>query len=115
VAQSYTEAAKWYRKAAEQGHAEAQVQLGVLYSNGLGVAANTAEATKWLLKAAEQGHAKEMMAEEKCCGAWPLSISSFYHFWNAFEVFVHVDFFLHPFPPRGLFSDHYIASGRPVS
>jgi TPR repeat protein len=33
----YTEAAKWYRKAAEQGDARAQANLGVLYQFGWGV------------------------------------------------------------------------------
>jgi TPR repeat protein len=31
VAQDDAEAVKWYRKAAEQGHAEAQVNPGVMY------------------------------------------------------------------------------------
>jgi TPR repeat protein len=30
-------AVKWYRKAAEQGYAKAQLELGVMYSNGIGV------------------------------------------------------------------------------
>ncbi len=48
---------KWYRKAAEQGHAEAQQNLGVMYANGQGVAEDYGEAMKWYLKAAEQGDA----------------------------------------------------------
>ena len=35
--QDYKEAAKWLRKAAEQGHAEAQYLLGSLYEEGEGV------------------------------------------------------------------------------
>lgn len=46
-----------YHKAAEQGDAYAQANLGVCYSNGHGVAQNYAEALKWYRKAAEQGHA----------------------------------------------------------
>ena len=34
---NYTEAANWYRKAAEQGHANAQYKLGMCYENGRGV------------------------------------------------------------------------------
>ena len=54
-AKNYTEAAKWYRKAAEQGYADAQCDLGYLYDQGLGVTKNYTEAVKWYRKAAEQG------------------------------------------------------------
>ena len=37
VKQDYTEAAKWYQKAAEQGKAAAQNNLGYMYHNGEGV------------------------------------------------------------------------------
>ena len=57
VAQSYIEAVKWYRKAADQGHAGAQYSLGVCYHNGEGVAQSYAEAVKWYRKAADQGFA----------------------------------------------------------
>ena len=45
------------RKAAEQGHASAQNNLGTRYSNGEGVPQDYQEAVKWYRKAAEQGHA----------------------------------------------------------
>jgi TPR repeat protein len=48
---------KWYRKAAEQGVAEAQFALGCSYEFGDGVPANYEEATKWFRKAADQGDA----------------------------------------------------------
>ena len=48
---------KWYRKAAEQGYAAAQNNLGVAYEYGWGVPKNYAEAVKWYRKAAEQGYA----------------------------------------------------------
>ena len=51
------EAAKWFRKAAERGHAKAQFFLGELYDNGLGVAEDVDEAIQWYRKAAEQGNA----------------------------------------------------------
>ena len=38
------EAVRWYRKAAEQGHAEAQYNLGSCYDNGDGVAKDEIEA-----------------------------------------------------------------------
>ena len=48
-------AVEWYRKAAEQGLAEAQYNLGVMYLNGTGVAKDEAKAVEWYRKAAEQG------------------------------------------------------------
>ncbi len=54
---NYEEAAKCFRKAAEQGLADAQYNLGVCYDNGKGVDEDDAEAVKWYRKAAEQGHA----------------------------------------------------------
>ena len=58
VTQDYAEAVKWFRKAAEQGVAAAQFNLGIMYDNGLGVTQDYAEAVKWFRKAAEQGYAK---------------------------------------------------------
>jgi TPR repeat protein len=55
---NYVEAVKWFRKAAEQGHAIAQYNLGNCYDNGWGVTQNYAEAVKWYRKAAEQGLAQ---------------------------------------------------------
>ena len=55
TASSMAEAAKWYRAAAEQGLAEAQYCLGLLYEYGMGVEQSSAEAAKWYRKAAEQG------------------------------------------------------------
>jgi hypothetical protein len=58
VPQDYAKAVKWYRKAAEQGNADVQVILGVVYHNGEGVPQDYSEAAKWYRKAAEQGYAK---------------------------------------------------------
>jgi TPR repeat protein len=44
--------------AAEQGHAEAQYELGLIYEFGHGVKKDIPQAVKWYRKAAEQGHAK---------------------------------------------------------
>ena len=63
--ENYTEAAKWYRKAAEQGDDAAQYYLGVCYANGQGVAQGYVEAVKWFRKAAEQGDADAIEALEK--------------------------------------------------
>ncbi|MCF7765277.1 MAG: DnaJ domain-containing protein [Verrucomicrobia bacterium] len=51
----YSESAKWFRMAADAGHAEAQKQLGLLYASGKGVPQDYLEAEKWLRKAAEKG------------------------------------------------------------
>ena len=40
IPQNLSEALKWYRKAADQGHAKAQNDLGVLYYEGEGVPKN---------------------------------------------------------------------------
>lgn len=58
VKKDYTEAVKWYHKAAEQGDAQAQDMLGRAYLEGKGVEKDYAEAVKWFRKAAEQGHAE---------------------------------------------------------
>ena len=56
VPQSYEEAAKWYRKAAEKGHSEGQYRLGNMYYQGLGITQSFEEALRWYRKAAEQNH-----------------------------------------------------------
>jgi uncharacterized protein len=45
-----------FRPLAEQGDAKAQVALGDLFNNGLGVKQDYAEAVRWYRKAAEQGN-----------------------------------------------------------
>jgi uncharacterized protein len=58
VPQSYTEAEKWWRLAAGQGHVEAQSNLGGMYGIGMGgVRQDYKEAAKWNRKAAEQNFA----------------------------------------------------------
>ncbi len=52
VPQNYTEAAIWYRRAADQGFGPAQYALGLLYDKGQGVPRNVVEAAKWLNLAA---------------------------------------------------------------
>jgi TPR repeat protein len=53
---NYERAAYWFRKAAEQGHAQAQNELGWLYDNGYGVEQDNTQAVFWYRKAAEQGN-----------------------------------------------------------
>lgn len=54
----FVEAVKWYRKAAEYGHAPSQFELGFCHKFGRGVARDEQEATEWYRCAAERGHAE---------------------------------------------------------
>jgi len=49
------EAVKWYRRAADQGFARAQVLLGSCYHAGRGIPKDEEEGVRWRRKAAEQG------------------------------------------------------------
>ena len=74
VLQDYKEAAKWYRRSAEQGHAPAQNNLGLLYIRGQGVVQDNKLAHMWWNIAAIDGHenasenreivAKQMSSED---------------------------------------------------
>ena len=57
TAVDHVEAVKWVRKAAEQGFARAQYDLGLMYQFGRGVERSYEKAVEWYLKAAEQGDA----------------------------------------------------------
>ncbi len=58
VPKDEVEAFQRYRKAAEQGDAEAQYVLGERYSRGQGVPRDDDEAIRWYERAGEQGHVK---------------------------------------------------------
>lgn len=45
--QSFTEAARWYLKLAQQGDRRAQTTLGLMYARGYGVKKDPAEAFRW--------------------------------------------------------------------
>ncbi len=53
----YATALKEWRPLAEQGDADAQYKLAIMYKNGQGVTQDYAEAVKWYRRAAAQGHA----------------------------------------------------------
>ena len=55
VPQNYAEALKWYRLAADQGHASAQYNLGIMYANGQGVPQDYVRAHMWFNLSAAQG------------------------------------------------------------
>jgi len=56
------EAAIWFRRAAEQGSAEAALQLGDMYATGRGVDEDATAAFGWFLRAAEAGSARAQFA-----------------------------------------------------
>ncbi len=57
VAKDEQQALLWYRKAAQQGDADAQANLGVMCTNGVGVPKDDQQAVLWYRKSAEQGQA----------------------------------------------------------
>ena len=59
-AQSDVEAARWFRKAADQGDAGAQYNLGIMFKQGSGVAQSDVQAARWYRKAADQGHVQAL-------------------------------------------------------
>ena len=56
----FAEAAKWYRKAAEQGDPMALGMLGWLYATGRGVDKDLKTAVEWFRKGAAQGNAEAL-------------------------------------------------------
>ena len=60
VPQSYDEAVKWWRKAAENGGLRGMNELGVCYAKGYGVPQSYAEAVKWWRKAAEKDYGEAL-------------------------------------------------------
>lgn len=59
-------AVKWYRRAAEQSHTDAERCLGDCYYAGMGVAKDYEEAVKWYRKAAENGDGEAIYNMGKC-------------------------------------------------
>lgn len=59
-------AVAWYQKAAEQGDAAAQFELGRIYTLGFGLPKDESKAVKWFQKAAAQGLAEAQLNLGKC-------------------------------------------------
>ena len=55
--QDYATALRTWRPLADQGDADAQYNLGVMYANGQGVPKDDVQAVKWYRLAADQGDA----------------------------------------------------------
>ena len=60
ILHDYKVAAHWFRRAAEQGHAEAMFFLGILHSAGQGVEKDPGAAATWYEKSAAAGSADAM-------------------------------------------------------
>ena len=69
VPQSYAEALKWFRKAANQGDAAAQFNLGLMYRMGQGVPQNYVLAHMWFNLAASQFPASKKESRESAIKA----------------------------------------------
>jgi hypothetical protein len=65
VIQDYKQAVAWYQKAADQGNAGAQYNLGFMYKNGYGVNKDSKQAVAWYQKAADQGDVDAKQALKK--------------------------------------------------
>ena len=68
VPENDAKAAEWFRRAGEQGDAEAQSSLAFMYAEGYGVPQDSVQAYAWINIAAGQGfqpakEAREVMAE----------------------------------------------------
>ena len=64
VPQDYAQAVKWYRLAADQGHAEAQRDLGVMYFYERGIPQDDVQAHMWFNLAAAQGQVQSAKARD---------------------------------------------------
>ncbi len=65
LAQDYASAVKWYKRAAEQGHASAQFNLGEMYFKGQGDTKDYTRAYMWWEIAASQGDENAVKNSEK--------------------------------------------------
>ena len=61
VTRNYSQAAKWFRVAAERGYAPAQENFAWMSYSGSGLPLDYAEAAKWTLAAAEQGFTRAQL------------------------------------------------------
>ncbi len=59
VPEDYAQAVVWYRKAAEQGDADAQTLVGLMYANGHGVPQDYVRAHMWFYIAAAAAGASD--------------------------------------------------------
>lgn len=70
MAKDEAEAAKWYRKASDQGEPVAQYSLGFMYLLGEGAAKDKAEGVRLLRESARQGFAPAQDALRDMGESW---------------------------------------------
>ena len=58
VTRDDAQSVEWYRKAADQGDADAQTLLGRMYRKGRGVPQDYTQAVHWFRRGAQQGNVK---------------------------------------------------------
>ena len=63
--QDYAEALKWFRKATDQGQADARFSLGIMYKNGEGVPQDYVQAHMWLNLAASHERMSDAVKERE--------------------------------------------------
>ena len=61
VSRDYAKALTFYRKAADQGLASAEYNLGLMFDKGRGVQQDYAEAVRWYRKSANQGNTRAQL------------------------------------------------------
>ena len=89
-AENYDKAAALYRKDAELGVISAQVNLAVMYMDGIGVPQDFQLAAKWFLNAAGQGNAEAqynvgvLYQEGKGLAKNPVEAAKWFHIAKAF-------------------------------
>ncbi len=76
VEQDYAEAAKWFKRAAEQGDASGQYRFSRMLILGRGIKRNYKEGYKWCKLAAEQGvaFAQNFVGETYFYGDWSINV-----------------------------------------
>jgi TPR repeat protein len=62
-------AIKWFRKAADLGVKDSQVNLGIIFAGGLGVGTDLAEAYKWFAIAAKAGDSDAALKRDAIAGS----------------------------------------------
>ena len=67
--QNLTEAARWYRRAADHGVVAAQIVIGTMYADGRGVPQDYVRAHMWLNLAAARGNEDARELRDLICAS----------------------------------------------
>ena len=91
VNQDYKAAFKWYKRAADQGNADAQNNLGFMYLQGLGVTQDYKVALKWY-KLAADGKLSKIARVGFYASLYPQRSAATYIIWNKYITCTWHDF-----------------------